>query len=299
MSMDIQQPYFSQNKYGIPATTVPQSTPNANGMVNDFTFNIDRDIQKLERELAEVDARIAEFDRLNPGVASGDIGIAAKRAEAGDMSAYDNLVNGAMAREQMGSSNVRNAEQSIRNAIGNARNAIAGHERMQAYEKGQAFDLARVQLDEAKYLADKAGMNLPKEYYDVENIIGKGIGKDSQVVEEWLNNEYTARAYLDSLVRNDKLTMQEIKKLNDYADQQYDDELALKFGNLANEYKRKTNESKNARKERKKAADAEAAKFSGVLDVDERIRRYGNGSKELKEFYSMDAKGNLTQKGAR
>lgn len=52
------------------------------------------EIAQLQKELASIEARIAEIDRLNPELARNPAAweIAAKRAEVGDMSAYDSMV---------------------------------------------------------------------------------------------------------------------------------------------------------------------------------------------------------------
>ena len=52
------------------------------------------EIAQLQEELASIEARIEEIDRLNPELARnpGAWEIAAKRAEVGDMSAYDSMV---------------------------------------------------------------------------------------------------------------------------------------------------------------------------------------------------------------
>ena len=62
------------------------------------------ELAQLETELAQVEAQIAEFDRMNPGIASGDIDIAATMMEAGNYAPYQQAVNTEIGRRQMNAS---------------------------------------------------------------------------------------------------------------------------------------------------------------------------------------------------
>lgn len=71
-------------------------------------------IGEKEARLAEIEARIAEIDRQYPQLKNGgqEWEIAAKRAEIGDMSAYDSM----MARGQQAGGNAKNIESEIQKA---------------------------------------------------------------------------------------------------------------------------------------------------------------------------------------
>ena len=91
---------------------------------------INAQIREKEARLAELDARIADIDRQYPELKNGgqEWEIAAKRAEIGDMSAYDAM----MARGQQAGGNARGIESEIQKAYIDM--SFAGPEQRPAFQ---------------------------------------------------------------------------------------------------------------------------------------------------------------------
>ena len=213
------------------------------------------ELAQLETELAQVEAQIAEFDRMNPGIASGDIDIAATMMEAGNYSPYQQAVNAEIGRRQMGESAKAGAMSGVWNGIDNARNAIAGYAKMSDDQRAVALDLARTELDKAKRAAN--GSELPREYYDVLAKIDNPDTGDGMNNETYWRNSFTAKVSKNNLHDTD------IVELKEYANKNPNKELTAKLYAIVREFEKRTEEKKSAGKKERAEADC------GSSDKDE------------------------------
>lgn len=230
------------------------------------------EIAKLENELAAIDAQIAEFDRMNPGLDSGDVEFAAKMAEAGNISPYMQMVNGAIARDQMRESSRSNAMGGVWNGIDNARNALAGWSKMSDDQREMARDVARVELDKARRAAN--GGELPAEWYDVRRMLEGGASEG-----DGMRNKDYWRNFLQGKLDNGTLDDPDIKRLEDYAHENAGRELTKELYAIRDEFAPKTNSAKK-RGAAARAAAAESFKAfgtrtNGMTDA-ERIRAFND-----------------------
>ena len=307
MSMEMQQPDFSHNKYGIPATGVPQTTPNANGMVRDYSWNNQKKLKDLERQLAEVDARIAEFDRMNPGVASADIGIAAKRAEAGDMSSYNNLVNNAMAREQMGASSKASIVDGIENDLWEARKLLWGLNSKDDEFRNSMSEQIKTALERSQRTAQKYGVDLPDIYFELkEKIESIPKGNGGNVSSREIGNEWWTKA------RNGTLQDEDIELAEKWVAENPNSSEAEKVRFTIEQYRNKTEGAKARAKAKGDAraieieeADRLAKKYATFVDekalADFKVKWNEAKDKEiktLKKFYDLDFKNGQLKKKA-
>ena len=230
------------------------------------------EIRMLEAELADIDARIAAFDRENPGIASGDIGMAASLVEAGNISPYQQIVNGAQARDQMRESSRSAAMGGVWNGIDNARNALAGWSKMSDDQREMARDVARVELDKARRAAN--GGELPAEWYDVRRMLEGGASEG-----DGMRNKDYWRNFLQGKLDNGTLDDPDIKRLEDYAHENAGRELTKELYAIRDEFAPKTNSAKKRRTDARAAA-AESfktfgAQTNGMTDA-ERIRAFND-----------------------
>lgn len=234
---------------GMPTTT---QNPNMEGygaamgsaMANAETTYEDNKLRKeladLERQLAEIDLQIEKFDRENPGISSGMVDVAAKRAEAGDMGAYNAMVQNAYSM-QLGASGARKAgEAGIWNSIDEAKKLAFGLDNTADETREARIANIRVMLDKAKRDADAAGIELPDEWYRLNSEIADGVSnKDKGRLNllEWGNSMYTKW-------RNDDLSDDDIKDMEDYIAKNPNGELSKDLQPLVEQYKGKTKEAK-------------------------------------------------------
>ena len=196
------------------------------------TRDVNNELAQLEAELTQIEAQIAEFDRMNPGIASGDIDIAATMMEAGNYSPYQQAVNAEIGRRQMGESAKAGAMSGVWNGIDNARNALAGYAKMSDDQRAVALDLARTELDKAKRAAN--GSELPREYYDVLAKIDNPDTGDGMNNETYWRNSFTAKASKNNLHDTD------IAELKKYADNNPNKELTAKLYAIVREFENST-----------------------------------------------------------
>lgn len=234
---------------GMPTT--PQN-PNMEGygaamgsaMANAETAYEDNKLRKeladLERQLAEIDLQIEKFDRENPGISSGMVDVAAKRAEAGDMGAYNNMVQNAYYMQQ-GAAGARKAgEAGIWNSIDEAKKLAYGLDDTGDETRDARIANIRVMLDKAKRDADAAGIELPDEWYRLNSEIADGVSNNNKGrlnLLEWGNRMYTKW-------RNDDLSDDDIKDMEDYIAKNPNGELSKDLQPLVEQYKGKTKEAK-------------------------------------------------------
>ena len=257
--------------------------------------DVNDEIAQLNNELAQVEAQIAEFDRMNPGIASGDIGIAATMMEAGNYAPYQQTVNSEIGRRQMNASGRDAAEAAVRNAIANAKKLEWGLHEADDWMQRKTRGEMKAALDEAKYLAEKNGIELPREYYDLLAEVEKGAANDTDFGGGDTVLADTQR--IEGLVRNKNLHDKDIRELYAKADKMGDNSSeAAKLRALADKYKNSTVEKEAARKQDKDEADAEASKINGVKNKDMRRQMFDNGSESLRKYYKYDENSGLVVK---
>jgi hypothetical protein len=259
------------------------------------TRDVNNELEQLETELAQVEAQIAEFDRMNPGIASGDIDIAATMMEAGNIAPYQQAVNTEIGRRQMNASGRDAAESAVRNAIANAKKLEWGLHEADDWMQRKTRGEMKAALDDAKYVAEKNGMALPREYYDLLKKVDEGAANDTGVGGGDTVLADTQR--IEGLVRNKNLHDKDIRELYAKADKMGDNSSeAAKLRALADKYKNSTVEKRAAGEQEKAEAGREASKINGVKNKDMRRQMFDNGSDALRTYYKYDEKSGLVVK---
>ena len=219
------------------------------------------EIAQLQAELAQVEAQIAEFDRMNPGIASGDIDIAATMMEAGNIAPYQQAVNTEIGRRQMNASGKDAAESAVRNAIANAKKLEWGLHEADDWMQRKTRGEMKAALDDAKYVAEKNGIALPGEYYDLLKKVDEGAANDTNVGGGDTVLADTQR--IEGLVRNKNLHDKDIRELYAKADKMGNNSSeAAKLRALADKYKNSTAEADERRRQAKAKAKEDANKFA-------------------------------------
>jgi hypothetical protein len=258
------------------------------------TRDVNNELAQLETELAQVEAQIAEFDRMNPGIASGDIDIAATMMEAGNIAPYQQSVNTELGRRQMNASGRDAAESAVRNAIANAKKLEWGLHEADDWMQRKTRGEMKAALDDAKYAAEKNGIALPREYYDLLKKVD-GAPDDANVGGGDTVLADTQR--IEGLVRNKNLHDKDIHGLYAKADKMGDNSSeAAKLRALADKYKNSTVEKRAAGEQEKAEAGREASKINGVKNKDMRRQMFDNGSDALRKYYKYDEKSGLVVK---
>jgi hypothetical protein len=256
--------------------------------------DVNNELAQLETELAQVEAQIAEFDRMNPGIASGDIDIAATMMEAGNIAPYQQAVNTEIGRRQMNASGRDAAESAVRNAIANAKKLEWGLHEADDWMQRKTRGEMKAALDDAKYAAEKNGIALPGEYYDLLKKVD-GTADDTNVGGGDTVLADTQR--IEGLVRNKNLHDKDIRELYAKADKMGDNSSeAAKLRALADKYKNSTVEKRAAGEQEKSEAGREASKINGVKNKDMRRQMFDNGSDALRKYYKYDEKSGLVVK---
>lgn len=246
------------------------------------------ELAQLNAELEQVEAQIEQFDRMNPGIASGDIDVAATMMEAGNIAPYQQAVNAEIGRRQMGESAKAGAMSGVWNGIDNARNALAGFAKMSDDQKETARDIARVELGKARRAAN--GAELPAEYYDVERMLENPDTGDGMNNESYWRNKFTAK------VRNKTLRDADIADLKKFADENPNKELTSKLNAIIREFEGKTVEKNDEYEKARAEAERDAGLINSIKNKDMRRNEYFNGSKNLKTFYDFDEKTSMVVK---
>lgn len=259
------------------------------------TRDVNNELAQLETELAQVEAQIEQFDRMNPGIASGDIDIAATMMEAGNIAPYQQAVNTEIGRRQMNASGRDAAESAVRNAIANAKKLEWGLHEADDWMQRKTRGEMKAALDDAKYVAEKNGMALPREYYDLLKKVDEGAANDTGVGGGDTVLADTQR--IEGLVRNKNLHDKDIRELYAKADKMGDNSSeAAKLRALADKYKNSTVEKRAAGEQEKAEAGREASKINGVKNKDMRRQMFDNGSDALRKYYKYDEKSGLVVK---
>ena len=236
-------------------------------------------LRSLEARLADIDAKLAAFDKANPGFNPDAVEIAAKRAEIGDFSAYDNMQGrGAQNADQTG----------IENELFNAEKLTWGLKSKSGEEKEIAKANIEATLRRAEEWADKTGGKLPMSYHRLKAAID-GVGGsdgDDRSELEWSNRIYTKAL-------NKQLTDADIKEMTDYIEKHPDRELSKALQPIVKEYKGKTGEAKK-RAERTKAEARAIYDEIANLPIDDQFKAFRSWSDEKKKlfrkYYNIDPK---------
>lgn len=243
--------------------------------------NVRMELQRLESRLQDIDAKLAAFDKANPGFDKEAAEIAAKRAEIGDFSAYDNMV---------GRQGSQNADPTgIENELYNAEKLTWGLKSKSGEEKEIAKANIEASLRRAEEWVDKTGGKLPMSYYRLKSAIdgmGDIAGDDDRSELEWSNRIYTK-------AQNKTLSDKDIKEMKDYIANHPDRELSKALQAIVAGYKGKTkevNEKANAEK-----ATARSLYESIVnLPLDDQFKAFRSWSDEKKKafrkYYKIDEK---------
>ena len=256
-------------------------------------------LREKEAELAEVNARLAEIDKEIGNADEWEI--AAKRAELGDMSAYDNLVS---RRGNAAGGAISPVEEILYRAKGIA----SGLKSPSTEEKLLARDNIEVALEKAEKMASRSGQELPALYYELkdrlENMEGGGTGTNKTARE--IGTEFWIRA------RRGTLTEADVKEAEDIIAADPNSELSQALKDIVSEYEKKTPEykKKQAKKlaARKKMANDAAAAF-GTSGTPESKKMRWNAilqkvektpeEKALIEFYELNEYGNPVPRGGK
>ena len=252
-----QQPSIGTN------IATPSLAPTGEGMMQQSQREVDdrnAEIAQLEAELAQVEAQIAEFDRMNPGIASGDIDIAATMMEAGNYAPYQQAVNTEIGRRQMNASGRDAAESAVRNAIANAKKLEWGLHEADDWMQRKTRGEMKAALDDAKYVAEKNGIALPREYYDLLKKVD-GTPDNTNVGGDDTVRSNTQR--IEDLVRNNNLHDKDIQELRAKAKKMgYNSDEAKALNALADKYEKSTVEAGGRRRQAKAKAKEDANKFA-------------------------------------
>lgn len=236
-------------------------------------------LRSLEARLADIDAKLAAFDKANPGFNPDAAEIAAKRAEIGDFSAYDNMQG----------RGAQNADPSgIENELYNAEKLTWGLKSKSGEEKEIAKANIEATLRRAEEWADKTGGKLPMSYHrlkaQLEGVGGSGGDDRSEL--EWSNRIYTKAL-------NKQLTDADIKEMTDYIEKHPDRELSKALQPIVKEYKGKTGEAKR-RAERTKAEARAIYDEIANLPINDQFKAFESWGPEkrrlFRKYYKIDPK---------
>lgn len=256
-------------------------------------------LMEKEARLAEINARLAELDKEIGNEAEWDI--AAKRAELGDMSAYDNIVS---RRANAAGGAISPVEEILYRAKGIA----SGLKSPSTEDKLLARDNIDVALEKAEKMAQRSGEKLPALYYElkdrIENMEGGGTGTNKTARE--IGTEFWIRA------RRGMLSATDVKAAEDIIEADPNSELSQELKAIVSEYEKKTPEYKKEQEQkraaRKKMANAAAVAF-GTSGTPESKKMRWNAivqkvektpkEKALLEFYELNEYGNPVPRGGK
>ena len=243
-------------------------------------------ISELQQQLAQVDAQIEAINQKLGGVSDRDLSIAAARAEAGDFSAYDNMVSRAANREQANktAANNRSAE------LQNARKLVWGLNSKDSDQQAAAFNQVDLALEKFERKAQELGLN-PESDPDYRALKAER-DKAAGAVKENQNARETATDWWKKV--NDKtLTDNDIKTLEDKIASDPNNPEVEELRKLVDENKGKTVEAR-ARYTRRKNAAYQKAKSLQDATPESAINEWNSMTeaerKEFSKFYTVDIK---------
>ena len=165
------------------------------------------ELADLERQLSEIDLQIEKFDRENPGISSGMVDVAAKRAEAGDMGTYNAMVQNAFSSQLGNDGMLKSSRNGIENELKNAEKLTWGldskHEEQQNFSRNEI----NVALRSAEEWAEKTGQELPTSYYRLKEALKESsVGKNANE----LVNYYRYKQEKGELTEADRKYVEEV-----------------------------------------------------------------------------------------
>lgn len=231
-------------------------------------------ITELQSELAQIDAQIAEIEKTMPkGVSDAEWEIAAKRAEIGDNSAYDNLVS--RGYNQMATA--RSVEDNIKNELYNAEKLTWGLNSKTDEEQEMAKNQIEVSLRKAEDMASRTGTKLPEGYYRLKTVLDAYDKKADQNVREFINEFKLLQA-------QGKLTSAKREEAKNLAGKSFNSSYADELRQLYADSKGKTVEDDNDRKVAKQNATDIYNKVKNLSSVDAKKELDKLTSKQLKNL---------------
>lgn len=243
--------YNPQQQRGVPFQSAPggmQPPPDMTGYGESLQAASDRagvlqQIEEKEATLASIEAKIAEIDRQYPELKDGgqQWEIAAKRAEIGDMSAYDSM----MARGQQAGAQ----SSAIEGELKAAEKLLWGLESKNDEDRAMARNQIEVALRSAEEWQDKTGQPLPESYNRLRSALERGTG--GQNVNETVN-------YFKYKMLNNTLTDEDRKYIDEVIRPRMNSEEFDRLYGFLQESKGKTVESRAA-------ADAFATKIDNMV----------------------------------
>ena len=278
------QPNVQPNVRGM---ATPQATAQSNASLAENAYNSfmtqDKILQDKKQQLAQLEVQLRTIDNqiasLEKGSLDEEKAIAAKLAEIGDTSMYQ----GILSREQNAGAQSKSAADSIDNILYESDKLTWGLNAKSEEDRDIARQNIRANLERAKNLSEKAGVNLPDKYYELQDKLG---GAD--------NAAYTSRneqAWLNELFIKDRrgtLSDTDIAEMENTIATNPGSDLSVKLQGLVEKYKGRTGEAKG--RAAKRRADARNLRNTlNSLDVAEATRRISNLSpyeyKLLEDFY--------------
>ena len=253
------------------------------------------ELAQLEAELKSVENEIADFDRANPGIDSGDIEVAAKMMEAGNASPYQSMVGLAQSRAQGIASAAKNAEDAIHNAIDNAGGFVATLKAKDDMAREEARALMRVQLNKAERMSKESGVPLPDEWFKLDALVNEGMPEGNGNGWNYDNTREFAND-IQTKVNNNALHDSDLEEAEKYAQTINNSDMAKEIRDIIKANKYKTEEAKAKGKAARSAAETEAAAINALTDKNERLVRWNGASKNLKTYYTMDNDGIVKKK---
>lgn len=243
--------YNPQQQRGVPFQSAPggmQPPPDMTGYGESLQAASDRagvlqQIEEKEARLASIEAKIADIDRQYPELKDGgqQWEIAAKRAEIGDMSAYDSM----MARGQQAGAQ----SSAIESELKAAEKLLWGLESKNDEDRAMAKNQIEVALRSAEEWQDKTGQPLPESYNRLRSALERGTG--GQNVNETVN-------YFKYKMLNKTLTDDDRKYIDEVIRPRMNSEEFDRLYGFLQESKGKTVESRAA-------ADAFATKIDNMV----------------------------------
>jgi hypothetical protein len=269
---------FNWNGMPSPAVDFAQGIKTTDSIIGERRQAYDTrnaELAQLNAELAQVEAQIAEFDRMNPGIASGDIDIAATMMEAGNYSPYQQAVNAEIGRRQMNASGRDSAESAVRNAIANAKKLEWGLHEADDWMQRKTRGEMKAALDDAKYAAEKNDISLPGEYYDLLAEVEKGAANDTDVGGG--DTVLANKQRIERLVRNKNLHDKDIEDLRAKARKMGDNSSeAEKLNALADKYEKST-------------VEAYVRRNKAIKDAEVDMQNFVNATRNMTDAERMDA----------
>ena len=245
------------------------------------------ELADLERQLAEIDLQIEKFDRENPGMSSGMVDVAAKRAEAGDMGTYNAMVQNAYSMQQ-GAAGARKAgEAGIWNSIDEARKLAFGLDDTSDETREARVSNIRVMLDKARRDATAAGIELPTEWHELDRKISQvetDAGADKRSILQWGNELWTKS-------QNGSLSDDDIKDMESYIAKNPNGELSKDLQAMVQQYKGRTQEAKAKDKAKNEKWESWFNSVVNAANIAEEIAKLSREEyEEFKKRFTYDPK---------